>query len=505
MPGVRTLGEVLEHDGPLAEGPLREIAAGIADALARVHAIGLVHGRLGPDQVLITPYGPRVTGFAGRPADAGGDPAQDVYAFADLITLAGGGTSPASLRPLLRRCLDPDPDQRPTAADLDRVLTPRPPVLVLPPPVRDTADVPREVEAQEPPTGRGPTRRRLLVAGGVAVTAATVTAAGFAYARLANSGRAQPTLRWRRAMEGRVTTLQVFAETGYCACTDNVFKAFGTATGVPVWTARTDGILWSEPVVTAAAVYVACPPDQIYALDSALGQRTWQLTADAELTGSPVLSGTSLVVSTLTGELLGLDTVRGERRWTWKDRTEHGWAGVAAAGETLYVTYTDGTVFALRADSREVVWTVKLDPPLIGPPRAIGGLLYVVCGWLLLALDPRTGDTVWRYRGRHDLPTPVFAENLLYTTGIGALYALDPATGTERWRRQIGASVPGPIAVVGGVAYAGGDGVLNAFDAKSGEPRWTYPVPTDLTTAPAGTEDLLVFGTAGQELIALDV
>ncbi|MYW06613.1 hypothetical protein GT354_51715, partial [Streptomyces sp. SID3343] len=163
MPGVRTLGEVVEHDGPLAEGPLREIAAGIADALARVHAIGLVHGRLGPDQVLITPYGPRVTGFAGRAGDTAGDPAQDVLAFANLITFAGGGTSPPGLRPLLRLCLDPDPDQRPTAVDLDRVLTPRPPVLVLPPPVRDTADVPREAVAQDPPTGRGSTRRRLLV------------------------------------------------------------------------------------------------------------------------------------------------------------------------------------------------------------------------------------------------------------------------------------------------------------------------------------------------------
>jgi outer membrane protein assembly factor BamB len=505
MPGVRTLGEVMERDGPLAEGPLREVAAGVADALARVHAIGLVHGRLGPDQVLITPYGPRVRGFAGRPADAGGDPAEDVYAFAILITLAGGGTSPGDLRPLLRRCLDPDPAQRPTAVDLDRVLTPRPPVLVLPPPVRDTADVPRAVEAQDPPTGRGLTRRRLLVAGGVAVTAATVTTAGFAYARLANGGHPQPTLRWRRTVGGRVTTLQVFAETGYCACSDSVFKAFGTATGVPVWTARTDGTLWSEPVVTAAAVYVACPPGQVYALDSALGQRIWQFVTDTDVVGSPVLSGSSLVVTTAAGEVLGFDTVRGERRWTWKDRGEHGWASPAAAGETLFVIHADGTVFALRADTRDVLWTVKLDPPVIGPPRAIGGLLYVVSGGMLLALDPRSGDTMWRYRGRLDLSTPVFAKNLLYTTDVGALYALDPATGAERWRRQTGATVPGPVAILDGVAYAGGDGVLHAFDAESGEPRWTYAVPTYLTTAPAGSKDLLVFGTAGQELIALDV
>ncbi|MYW02279.1 PQQ-binding-like beta-propeller repeat protein, partial [Streptomyces sp. SID3343] len=345
----------------------------------------------------------------------------------------------------------------------------------------------------------------LLVAGAVVVTAATATAAGYAYARLAGGGHPQPKLRWRRPMGGRVTTLQVFAETGYCACADNVFKAFGTATGVPVWTARTDQTLWSEPVVTAAAVYVAGPPGQIYALDSALGQRTWQVTVGAEVIGSPVLSGSSLVVATVAGEVLGFDTVQGQRRWTWKDRAEHGWALPAAVGDRLYVAHADGTVLALHAETRDVVWKVKLEPPVVGPPRALGGLLYVVSGWVLLALDPDTGDIVWRYRGRLDLSTPVFAGNLVYTTDVGALYALDPATGAERWRRRTGASVPGPVAVVGGVAYAGGDKVLNAFDAKSGEPRWTYPVPTYPTTAPAGAKGLLVFGTAGRELVALDV
>ncbi|WP_406281140.1 PQQ-binding-like beta-propeller repeat protein [Embleya sp. NBC_00896] len=499
---------MLDHDGPLSEGPLREVAAGIADALARVHAIGLVHGRLGPDQVLITPYGPRVTGFAGRTDDEGGDPSEDVYAFATLITLAGGGTSSAELRPLLRRCLDPDPRQRPTAVDVDRVLSPRPYVLVLPRSTEPVADVPQEAKAQDPPTGRGLTRRRLLVAGGVALTAATVTSAGIAFARRSDDGYGQPDIRWRRAVEGRVTTLQVFDNVGYLSGTENVIKAVGTDTGVALWTSRTDSMVWSEPVVSGAAVFVTCVAGQVYALDPRTGEQTWQYTADNQIIGSPLLSGTSLVFGTIDNRIIALDMTQGGQRWMWSDGAQRGGVMPASTGvgaDFLYLVYADGTVSAFHPASRTVPWTIRLAAPIARAARAVGDLVYVVTGLTLVALDARTGDILWRFRGTPDLSVPVVGKELVYTTDIGTLYALDPRTGVERWRQTTGATVPSPVAVVDGVAYAGGEDELHAFDRLTGKRRWSYPVSTYLTAAPAGAKGVLLLGTAGSELVALEV
>ncbi|MGC0422829.1 PQQ-binding-like beta-propeller repeat protein [Embleya sp. AB8] len=510
MPGVRTLGEVLDHDGPLAAGPLREVAAGIADALARVHAIGLVHGRLGPDQVLLTPYGPRVIGFAGRSdADGGGDPSADVYAFAVLITLAGGGTASAELDPLLRRCLDPDPGRRPTAADLDRVLTPRPAVLVPPPALVDEpADTPQEARAQDPPTGRGPTRRRLFVAGGLALAAATVTSAGVAFARLVDDGPRRPKTRWRRAVDGRVTTLQVFDNVAYCTTTDNVVMALGTETGVALWTARTESMVWADPVVSGTAVFVACVAGQISALDPGSGERQWQQYAGDQILGAPVLYGSSLVVGTRDNRVVGIDMAQGAHRWQWTDSVAHGGvmpAPVATGGDFLYLTYNDGTVSAIRENLPLPNWSIHLTGPITRPPRVIRDLVYVVTGFTLVALNIANGEIRWRFQGTPDMTAPVVAENLVYTTDVGTLYALDAQTGAERWRQTTGARVPSPVALVGGTAYAGGTDVLHAFDPLTGRRRWTHPLPTYLTAAPAGgAGGVLLLGTAGSELIALE-
>ncbi|MFI6583779.1 PQQ-binding-like beta-propeller repeat protein [Embleya sp. NPDC050493] len=510
MPEVRTLGEVLDHDGPLAEGPLREVAAGIADALARVHAIGLVHGRLGPDQVLITPYGPRVTGFAGRTdADDGGDPSEDVYAFGTLITLAGGGTPSAELSPLLRRCLDPDPGQRPTAVDVDRVLTPRAMVLVPPAaPVEEAADVPQAVRAEDPPTGRGLTRRRLLIAGGFAVTAATVTSAGVAFARFADQGRPRPKTRWRRAVEGRVTTLQVFDNVAYCTTTENVVMALGTETGVALWTARTESMVWSEPVVSGTAVYLGCVAGQLCALDPGSGERRWQQYAGDQILGAPVVLGSSLVVGTRDDRVLGFDMTQGAHRWEWSEPQARGGVMPAvfahSAGDAVYLTYNDGTVSAIAPERKEPRWRIHLASPITRPPHVIRDLVYVVTGFTLVALNSATGDIVWRFRGTPDLTAPVVAEDIVYTTDVGTLYALDARSGAERWRQSTGASVPSPVALVNGTAYAGGTDELHAFDAESGRRYWTHALPTYLTAAPAGTDEVLLLGTAGSELVALE-
>ncbi|CAM5649305.1 hypothetical protein GCM10010329_10020 [Streptomyces spiroverticillatus] len=166
-----SLVDVISALGPLDSAALGTLGAALAEALAAVHAAGLVHRDLKPANVVVTHDGPKILDFGlakgaaeadgepltgtgelvgtlgfiapeqlGREPEAG--PAADVFAFGALLVLAstgrnpyGSGTAPQVLHRTLHeppcllgvpdaewegflgRCLALDPADRPTVAE----------------------------------------------------------------------------------------------------------------------------------------------------------------------------------------------------------------------------------------------------------------------------------------------------------------------------------------------------------------------------------------------------
>ncbi|WP_244258246.1 serine/threonine-protein kinase [Streptomyces sp. Tu 2975] len=161
------LDDAVDLCGPLPETSVRAIGAALAGALTQLHASDVVHRDLKPSNVMITAYGPKIIDFgiaraagddhltrtgaaAGTPAymspeQATGQehtPAGDTFALAGLLTYAATGRPPfgtgqaadllyrirytepdltglpPTLAPIIGRCLDKNPDQRPTTGEL---------------------------------------------------------------------------------------------------------------------------------------------------------------------------------------------------------------------------------------------------------------------------------------------------------------------------------------------------------------------------------------------------
>ncbi len=119
VPGP-TLNEHVERAGPLRGEALTRFAAGVAGALAAVHAAGVVHRDLKPANVVLAPDGPRILDFGiARPEDAAtrytetgvlvgsvgwmapevlrqgpATAAADVFAWGALVAYAGTGRRP---------------------------------------------------------------------------------------------------------------------------------------------------------------------------------------------------------------------------------------------------------------------------------------------------------------------------------------------------------------------------------------------------------------------------
>jgi eukaryotic-like serine/threonine-protein kinase len=162
-----SLADVVTGHGPMAPGPVFELAAALAEGLEAIHAAGVVHRDLKPSNILLAQDGPRLIDFgissasgattltgAGlmigspgfmSPEQAEGlpvGPASDIFSLGAVLAFAATGEGPfgvasiaaliyrvihrpadlsrvpGEVRGLIERCLVKDPALRPTARDL---------------------------------------------------------------------------------------------------------------------------------------------------------------------------------------------------------------------------------------------------------------------------------------------------------------------------------------------------------------------------------------------------
>ncbi|MET9320600.1 serine/threonine-protein kinase [Streptomyces sp. NPDC003038] len=536
-----TLSEAVAAHGPMPESTVRSLAVGLAEALAAVHAAGLVHRDLKPSNILLTDDGPRVIDFgiarsvdgagptgtgqvvgtagymppeqvAGRTCTAAGD----VFSLGATLLYAASGHGafgnsalhivlyrtvheepdledvPEALLEALGACLEKEPWKRPKVADLAVLFggPDLPGAGWLPEAVR--REVRRREETVRAALPTGGWAGRLDRRQALAAVGAIAGAAAFSGWYLADSGGPSvepPRQLWREPLPDGFSTVWKTAR-------GRILVSGSSGSGAAVLDAYTGESLWrSAPLASAASatdgrtVYVIEVDGAVHARDLESGEERWRFVppglAQPELTDLIVQAGENgwvYVTSVRTGKLYVLDD-GGKPRW---DRDSPLTAVHPRGGVLLCVARRQAgaddrrTLYALDPHSGKELWRHPSDIVGIGDNPGARLVLAVLHGTTeLTALQLADGHPLW------SVPSGLTPEDRLQNGLLAGTARLSEDGATVLFEQSLA------------------NGSFAAVDAETGRPLWQEHTETRQQLSPRGnTLFTTAFPPTGVDLTA---
>jgi outer membrane protein assembly factor BamB len=203
--------------------------------------------------------------------------------------------------------------------------------------------------------------------------------------------------------------------------------------------------LRSSPMVVGGFVYVGALDNKTYCLNANDGKIVWKYQTQGYITSSPAIAdGSVYFVSQepLAGALYKLD-VNGTFIWkhaipympTLGGGTDMH-ASPTIANGMVFVSSDTSAYYGINATTGNTMWTFKDDNAgefIVCSPIYVNGELFVIDKFSILALNAKTGQSIWSsFIGDELYVSPTYADGKIYgVTDERTVYVLDASNGTK--------------------------------------------------------------------------
>ncbi len=258
--------------------------------------------------------------------------------------------------------------------------------------------------------------------------------------------------------------------------------ALDRETGAARWATKVSSEVLANPVIAGEIVIVRSNDGRVFGLKTADGSRQWLFDRGVpliSLRGSavPVVADTTVYVGYDNGKVVALDLDDGALRWEQTIATPNGRTELerltdidgemVVDDDALYVVTYRGQAAALTRDGGRILWTRDLSA-YTGVSVAGDNVYVTDTDGSLWALDRRSGSSQWKQEAlaHRWLTTPsVFGDYLVVGDFEGYVHILKRADGSTAERFRVGDEGvrAAPLVVGAQVVVASIDGELAAF------------------------------------------
>lgn len=274
------------------------------------------------------------------------------------------------------------------------------------------------------------------------------------------------------------------------------------------WAFPTGKGIFSSPIVGAdGTVYIGSADRNFYAL-KADGTLRWKVPTGEIVDSAGLLDDRGRVYfGSGDGKLRALDAASGSVVWTMTaddpkvNKAFINWfEGNVAIGVdgTLYVPNDNFFVYAIDRDTGSVRWRRKMPDQTWSLPAVdeASGTLFLGNNNLLpalgrntFALDPKTGEALWETSTLGTISaSPLYSSGMVFVGGFdGWIRAYDAISGDEKWSFATRDHVYASPALLpdGAVVAPSCDGTVYALEPKTGKLRWAFDAGEPIRSSPA--------------------
>ena len=248
----------------------------------------------------------------------------------------------------------------------------------------------------------------------------------------------------------------------------------------------------------------------------------WKFKTQGKIFSTPIVHQQTVYIGSEDGNLYALNESTGKLRWKFKTNGKVN-SGVGVADGVAYVQSTDGYCYAVQTDKGVLKWKFRTNGEnqhdawdyYLSTPTVDNQRVYFGSGdHNIYALDKNTGKEIWRYTtGDIVRASPLLKFGKLYIGGFdGYFYALDPSTGKLQWKfKTVGNSYfrKGAIQGSAGLLDLKASGVRTAYlyfgsrdynlyavDAFTGTGIWNERSPSWIIARPLVDGNTIYFGNS---------